>query len=50
LLRANVLLAGQNLVLERNGKVYLLMPVGGAESGEDYDLIRCRQMIRDTGE
>ncbi len=47
LLRANVLVPGQNLVLERNGKVYLLMPAGGTEHGEDYDLIRCRQMIRD---
>jgi len=50
LLRANVLVAGQNLELERNGKVYLLLPVGGTEHGDDYDLIRCRQMIRDTGE
>jgi len=47
LLRANVLVPGQNLVLERNGKVYLLLPAGGTEHGEDYDLIRCRQMIRD---
>jgi hypothetical protein len=50
LLRANVLVAGQNLELERNGKVYLLLPAEGTEHGEDYDLIRCRQMIRDTGE
>jgi len=41
LLRANVLVAGQNLELERNGKVYLLLPVGGTEHGDDYDLIRC---------
>ncbi len=50
LLRANVLVAGQNLVLERNGKAYLLLPTGDMERGEDYELVRCRQMVRDTGE
>ena len=50
LLRANVLVAGQNLELERNGKAYLLLPTGDMERGEDYDLIRCRRMTRDTGE
>ena len=50
LLRAGALAAGQNLELERNGKVYLLLPAGATEHGEDYDLIRCRQMIRDAGE
>jgi hypothetical protein len=50
LLRTGAVVAGQNLELERNGKVYLLLPVGATEHGEDYDLIRCRQMIRDRGE
>ena len=50
LLRANVLLVGQNLELERNGKAYLLLPTGDMERGDDYALVRCRQMIRDTGE
>jgi hypothetical protein len=50
LLRSEVLLPGQNLQLERGGKVYLLLPTGDAESGDDYDLIRCRTMIRDSGE
>ncbi len=49
LLRGEVLLAGQNLLLERNGKAYLLMPTGDIERGDDYELVRCRQMIRDTG-
>jgi len=50
LLRSNVLVAGQNLVLERNGKAYLLLPTGDMERGDDYELVRCRQMVRDTGE
>jgi hypothetical protein len=50
LLRADVIVAGQNLEFERNGKAYLLLPTGDMERGEDYDLIRCRQMIRDRGE
>jgi len=49
LLRGAVLVAGQNLLLERNGKAYLLMPTGDLERGDDYELVRCRQMIRDTG-
>jgi len=50
LLRANVLVAGQNLELERNGKAYLLLPTGDMERGDDYALVRCRQMVRDTRE
>jgi hypothetical protein len=50
LLRAGALVAGQNLQLEQNGKVHLLLPAGVTEHGEDYDLIRCRQMTRDAGE
>src|SRR5882672_352455 len=50
LLRANVLLPSQNLQLEQNGKTYLLLPTGGMERGEDYDLLRCRIMVRDPGE
>ena len=49
LLRGDVLVAGQNLLLERNGKAYLLLPTGNMERGDDYELVRCRQMIRDTG-
>jgi hypothetical protein len=50
LLRANVLVAGQNLGLERNGKAYLLLPTGDMERGDDYELVRCRRMIREIGE
>ena len=50
LLRGGVLLPGQNLQLEQNGKTYLLLPTGGMERGEDYDLVRCRIMVRDAGD
>ena len=49
LLRSAVLASGQNLLVERNGKAYLLMPTGDMERGDDYELVRCRQMVRDTG-
>jgi hypothetical protein len=50
LLRSDVLLPGQNLQLEQDGKTYLLLPTGGMERGDDYDLVRCRPMARDTRE
>ena len=50
LLRSDVLLPGQNLQLEQDGRTYLLLPTGGMERGDDYDLIRCRPMARDTRE
>ena len=50
LLRSSVLVPGQNLQLEQGGKTYLLLPTGGMERGEDYDLVRCRIMVRETGE
>jgi hypothetical protein len=50
LLRPGALATGQNLEIERNGKLFLLMPAGMAERGDDYELVRCRQMIRETGE
>jgi hypothetical protein len=49
LLRSGVLAAGQNLLLEGSGKSYLLMPTGDMERGDDYELVRCRQMVRETG-
>ncbi len=50
LLRSNVLGPGQNLQLEQNGRTYLLLPTGGMERGDDYDLVRCRAMIREARE
>jgi hypothetical protein len=50
LLRSAVLAPGQNLRLEQDGKDYLLLPTGAMERGDDYDLVRCRTMMRDSGE
>ena len=50
LLRAGTLVAGQNLEYEQEGKMFLLFPVAVEESGDDYEQVRFRQMVRDTGE
>jgi hypothetical protein len=50
LLRSSVLLSGQNLQLEQGGRTYLLLPTGQMERGEDYDLLRCRIMVREADE
>lgn len=50
LLRAGTLVSGQNLEYEYDGRVFLLLPAAVEESGGDYDSVRFRQMVRDTGE
>jgi len=50
LLRSSVLLSGQNLQLEQGGRTYLLLPTGQMERGDDYDLLRCRIMVREAEE
>jgi hypothetical protein len=47
-LRAGAWVPGQNLEIDTDGLSLLLMPIGVAERGEDYELVRFRQMIRDT--
>ena len=47
-LRAGAWVPGQNLQVDSDGVSLLLMPIGVAERGEDYELVRFRQMIRDT--
>jgi hypothetical protein len=47
-LRAGAWVPGQNLEVDTDGISLLLMPIGVAERGEDYELVRFRQMIRDT--
>lgn len=46
-LRAGVF-AGQNLENERGGRSYVYMPQGVAEHGEDYDIVRYREMLRES--
>jgi len=48
LLPHGVLAGGENLELERDGRIFLLMPAGLVESGEDYEQLRFRQMIRES--
>jgi hypothetical protein len=50
LLRAGTLVPGQNLEYEQDGKLFLLFPAAVEQSGDDYDRVRFRQMVRDTGE
>jgi hypothetical protein len=47
-LRTGIFAAGQNLESERGGRSYVYMPQGVAERGEDYDIVRFREMIREA--
>lgn len=49
LLRPGVLVAGQNIDIERNGKRYLMLSAELMERGEDYELMRFRQMKWEPG-
>jgi hypothetical protein len=46
-LRTGLYSRGQNLETTLAGKQHVYMPQGVAERGEDYDLIRFRQMVRE---
>jgi hypothetical protein len=50
LLRVGALAAGQNMELERDGKLFLLLPSAVVEQGDDYELVRFKQMRRDASE
>jgi len=50
LLKAGVHVPGQNFEFDRDGKTVLLMQTTVTERGDDFELVRARQMIRDTGE
>lgn len=47
-LRAGVFEPGRNLETARNGRTYLYMPQNVAERGEDYEVVRFREMIRES--
>jgi hypothetical protein len=47
-LHTGVFVAGQNLENERGGRGYMYLPQGIAERGDDYDLVRFREMIREA--
>jgi hypothetical protein len=39
---------GQNLENERGGRSFVYLPQTVAEHGEDYDIVRFREMIREA--
>jgi hypothetical protein len=47
-LRAGTFVPGQNLQNERGGKGYMYMPQSVTERGEDYDIVRFREMVREA--
>lgn len=47
-LRSGVYPPGQNLEASVGTKEHVYMPQGGAERSEDYELVRFREMIRDS--
>ena len=47
-LKAGIYARGQNLEAELEGKQHIFMPQGGPESGEDYELVRFRAMVREV--
>ena len=48
LLRAGVFVPGQNMEYRKGDATCLLMPQGVVESGEEYELVRFREMIREA--
>jgi len=47
-LRAGAYVPGQNLESERDGRSFVYMPQVVAERGDDYDLVRFREMVRES--
>ena len=50
ILRAAVLVQGQNLQFSHEGKLVLLLPQAVLERGDDYELVRFRLMIREAAD
>ena len=47
-LPASVYARGVNLEAQIDGKQHVYMPIGGTERGEDYELVRFREMVRES--
>jgi hypothetical protein len=47
-LRSGVFVPGQNLEHQRGGRSYIYLPQELAERGEDYDIVRFRELIREA--
>ena len=48
LLRTGVFVPGRNMEYQKGEKACLLMPQGAVEKGEDYEVVRFREMIREA--
>ena len=48
LLRAGVFVPGQNMEYQRDEMTCLLMPQGVVEHGDEYEVVKCRELVRDT--
>lgn len=48
LLRSGLFVPGQNMEYQKGEMTCLLMPQGVVESGEEYEVVKFREMIRDT--
>jgi len=48
LLRSGVFVPGQNMEYQNGEAACLLMPQGVIETGDDYEVVKFREMIRDT--
>jgi hypothetical protein len=48
LVRAGVHAPGQNFSFDLNGRHTVLLPVGVPERRTDYELLRCRHLVRDA--
>jgi hypothetical protein len=49
MLRPRVHVAGHNLILERAGRNVVFIPIRVEERGGDYELVRCRQVVSESG-
>jgi hypothetical protein len=47
-MRAGAYPPGQNLEASFDGREHVYLPQGGSERAEDYELIRFREMIRES--
>jgi hypothetical protein len=48
LLQPGVHAPGQSFILDYNGLRTMLLPIGVAERRHDYELLRCRHLVRDA--
>ena len=47
-MRAGAYVPGQNLEHQRGGRSYVYLPQSVAERGDDYDIVRFREMTREA--